>query len=67
MILRGKDIDHHRIEDDMMHKERVQYRPQIVPDISAKDSDVVKHLDILLLFQVYKGLNPNDTVFSKLL
>lgn len=42
MILRGKDIKHHDISDDMMLKEEITYRPQHSDARKAfKDKDVM--------------------------
>lgn len=42
MILRGKDIKHHNISDDMMLKEEITYRPQHSEARKAfKDKDVL--------------------------
>jgi len=45
MILRGKEIEHHNLVNDMMLKEKVSYRPQpgsYVP----KDPNVIPFLRI---------------------
>lgn len=43
IILRGKDIEHHNIVNDMMLKQEVKYRPQPGPDGIQKDPSV-RHL-----------------------
>ncbi|WOL00928.1 protein MICRORCHIDIA 7-like [Canna indica] len=41
MILRGKDIEHHNIVNDMMMKQEVTYRPQSIPERIPKDAEMV--------------------------
>ncbi|KAJ6845997.1 protein MICRORCHIDIA 4-like [Iris pallida] len=41
MILRGKEIEHHNIVNDMMLKEKVTYRPQAGPDGVSRDLNAV--------------------------
>ncbi|XP_074567187.1 protein MICRORCHIDIA 7-like [Curcuma longa] len=41
MILRGKDIEHHNIVNDMMMKQEVTYRPQSVSEGFPKDPNMV--------------------------
>lgn len=41
MILRGKEVEHHNLVNDMMLKERVQYRPQPGADGMPKDPNVI--------------------------
>ncbi|OAY68335.1 MORC family CW-type zinc finger protein 3 [Ananas comosus] len=40
MILRGKEVEHHNIVNDMMHKQEVTYRPQYA-DGHSKDPNMV--------------------------
>ncbi|XP_042496789.1 protein MICRORCHIDIA 4-like [Macadamia integrifolia] len=40
IILRGKDVEHHNIVNDMMLRQEVTYRPQLV-DGAPKDSNMV--------------------------
>lgn len=40
MILRGKEIEHHNIIDDMMMKTEVIYRPQTFAYGPSKDPNV---------------------------
>lgn len=40
MILRGKEVEHHNIVNDMMHKQEVTYRPQYA-DGHSKDPNVM--------------------------
>uniref|UniRef100_A0A7N1A084 Morc S5 domain-containing protein n=1 Tax=Kalanchoe fedtschenkoi TaxID=63787 RepID=A0A7N1A084_KALFE len=58
IILRGKDVEHHNIINDMMHPEEVTYRPQPSADGVPRDSnmcavvtigfvkDAVYHIDV---------------------
>ncbi|XP_042439778.1 protein MICRORCHIDIA 7-like isoform X2 [Zingiber officinale] len=41
MILRGKDIEHHNIVNDMMMKQEVTYRPQSVSAVFPKDPNMI--------------------------
>ncbi|XP_056686838.1 protein MICRORCHIDIA 7-like [Spinacia oleracea] len=38
MILRGKDVEHHNLVNDMMHRKQVSYRPIPITDGTVKDS-----------------------------
>lgn len=49
MILRGKDIEHHNIVNDMMLSQEVTYRPQPGADGVYKDT-VMLHNYVLLAF-----------------
>lgn len=40
MILRGKEIEHHNIVNDMMLKQEVTYKPQSVAEGVPKDPNV---------------------------
>ncbi|TYH96233.1 hypothetical protein ES332_A12G163900v1 [Gossypium tomentosum] len=46
MILRGKDIEHHNIVNDMMLTTRITYRPQIVSGKAPISSDMVATVTI---------------------
>ncbi|KAE8736369.1 amyloid beta A4 precursor protein-binding family B member 1-interacting protein-like [Hibiscus syriacus] len=46
MVLRGKDIEHHNIVDDMMLTTKIVYRPQIVPGKAPTSSDMVATVTI---------------------
>ncbi|CAH1418962.1 unnamed protein product [Lactuca virosa] len=41
MILRGKDVEHHNIVNDMMMITEVTYRPQPGADVVSKDTNIV--------------------------
>lgn len=41
IILRGKDVEHHNIVNDMMMTQEVTYRPQTGADGVPKDSNVM--------------------------
>ncbi|XP_068655887.1 protein MICRORCHIDIA 7-like [Aristolochia californica] len=41
IILRGKDVDHHNIVNDMIHIQEITYRPQSGVDGPPKDSNMV--------------------------
>ena len=41
MILRGKDVEHHNIVNDMMMITEVTYRPQPGADVVSKDTNVI--------------------------
>lgn len=41
MILRGKDVDHHNIVNDMMYSKEITYRPQGIPEEAPKDPNVL--------------------------
>ncbi|XP_068651605.1 protein MICRORCHIDIA 7-like [Aristolochia californica] len=41
IILRGKDVDHHNIANDMIHIQEITYRPQSGVDGPSKDSNMV--------------------------
>ncbi|KAJ4899534.1 hypothetical protein Rs2_13485 [Raphanus sativus] len=40
IILRGKDVEHHNIVNDMMQTEQITYRPQYGADSYVKDSNM---------------------------
>ncbi|CAA0826961.1 Histidine kinase-- DNA gyrase B-- and HSP90-like ATPase family protein [Striga hermonthica] len=40
IILRGKDVDHHNIIDDMMHTKELVYRPAAYADAAPKDPNM---------------------------
>lgn len=40
IILRGKDVEHHNLVDDMMNCEEITYRPQPIGDETSKDPNV---------------------------
>lgn len=40
IILRGKEVEHHDIVSDLMHKECHVYRPAAHPDMPSKDPNV---------------------------
>ncbi|CAM9002196.1 unnamed protein product [Rhodiola kirilowii] len=58
IILRGKDVEHHNILNDLMHTEEITYRPQPSADGVPKDSnmcavvtlgfvkDAIHHIDV---------------------
>ncbi|KAL4385553.1 hypothetical protein GQ457_15G003210 [Hibiscus cannabinus] len=46
MVLRGKDIEHHNIVNDMMLSTKIIYRPQIVPGKAPASSDMVATVTI---------------------
>ncbi|XVF44285.1 hypothetical protein PTKIN_Ptkin02bG0108100 [Pterospermum kingtungense] len=46
MILRGKDIEHHNIVNDMMLSTKITYRPQIVAGKASTSSDMVADVTI---------------------
>ncbi|KAL5543842.1 hypothetical protein UlMin_007626 [Ulmus minor] len=46
IILRGKDVDHHSIVNDMMKSEKVTYRPQPGVDGVPKDINMVAEVTI---------------------
>ncbi|XP_039069307.1 protein MICRORCHIDIA 4-like [Hibiscus syriacus] len=46
MVLRGKDIEHHNIIDDMMLTTKIVYRPQIVSGKAPTSSDMVATVTI---------------------
>ncbi|GMI99719.1 hypothetical protein like AT5G50780 [Hibiscus trionum] len=46
MVLRGKDIEHHNIVNDMMLTTKIVYRPQIVPGKAPISSDMVATVTI---------------------
>ncbi|KAL3655953.1 hypothetical protein CASFOL_000349 [Castilleja foliolosa] len=39
IILRGKDVEHHNIVDDMMHTREIVYKPAACPDVTSKHQD----------------------------
>nr|XP_016484671.1 PREDICTED: protein MICRORCHIDIA 7-like [Nicotiana tabacum] len=41
IILRGKDVEHHNLVNDMMLSEEITYRPQPVGDETSKDPNAV--------------------------
>ena len=41
IILRGKDIEHHNVVNDMMMTQEVTYRPQAGAEGVPKDSNVI--------------------------
>lgn len=41
MILRGRDVEHHNVVNDMMQTEHITYRPQYGVDGFVKDSNVM--------------------------
>ncbi|KAL0357726.1 UNVERIFIED_CONTAM: protein MICRORCHIDIA 7 [Sesamum calycinum] len=41
IILRGKDVDHHNIADDLIHTKELVYKPAASADAAAKDPNVV--------------------------
>lgn len=50
MIMRGKDVEHHNVVNDMMMSEEVTYRPQPGADGVPKNTDVIiARLNVLLL------------------
>ncbi|KAF3591883.1 hypothetical protein DY000_02027273 [Brassica cretica] len=40
IILRGKDVEHHNVVNDMMQTEQITYRPQYGADTYVKDSNM---------------------------
>ena len=52
IILRGKDVEHHNIVNDMMHSEMVKYRPQPGADGVPKDITVIRWEKVLIGFFV---------------
>lgn len=46
ITLRGKDVDHHNLVDDMMLSEMIPYRPQPVADGMPKDPNMVTNVTI---------------------
>ncbi|PON95717.1 Histidine kinase-like ATPase, C-terminal domain containing protein [Trema orientale] len=46
IILRGKDVEHHNIVNDMMFSEKVKYRPQPGADGISKDKNMVADVTI---------------------
>ena len=42
IILRGKDVEHHNIVNDMMLSQEVTYRPQPSADGVPKDTNVMQ-------------------------
>ena len=46
MILRGEDIEHHNLVNDMMLKDTVSYRPQPGADGLPKNPNVIPSLQI---------------------
>jgi hypothetical protein len=46
MILRGKDVEHHNIVNDMMMSQEVTYRPQPGADGVPKDSNMLASVTI---------------------
>lgn len=49
MILRGKDVEHHNIVNDMMMTKEVTYRPQPGADGVPRDSNVMFTSKLILL------------------
>ncbi|MCD7455970.1 hypothetical protein HAX54_030303 [Datura stramonium] len=41
IILRGKDVEHHNLVDDMMLSDEITYRPQPIGDDTSKDPNAV--------------------------
>ncbi|XP_072951406.1 protein MICRORCHIDIA 7-like isoform X2 [Typha angustifolia] len=66
MILRGKEIEHHNIVNDMMFKQEVTYKPQS-SDGSPKDPDVMMFLFVLFSLLQSKDLYCNTFLFYFLL
>lgn len=59
IILRGKDVEHHNIVNDMMLTKEVTYRPLHLPEGIPKDVNVMLSklslgISIIFCFQVYK-------------
>ena len=50
IILRGKDVEHHNIVNDMMMSQEVTYRPQPSGDGVPKDTNVTQKKKILILY-----------------
>lgn len=48
MILRGSDVEHHNVVNDMMQTEHITYRPQYGVDGFLKDSNVCSNNLIIL-------------------
>ncbi|KAF4377792.1 hypothetical protein CsatB_018366 [Cannabis sativa] len=46
IMLRGKDVDHHNIVNDMMFSEKIKYRPQPGPEGISKDVNMVADVTI---------------------
>jgi hypothetical protein len=44
IILRGKDVEHHNIVNDMMLSQEITYRPQPGADSVPKDTNVIQNL-----------------------
>lgn len=53
IILRGKDVEHHNIVNDMMMSQEITYRPQIVGDGIPKDSHVRHEIIFCKEFSAY--------------
>lgn len=41
IILRGKDVEHHNLVNDMMMAQEITYRPQTTADAVPKDLNVI--------------------------
>ena len=52
MILHGKDVEHHNIENDMMMSQEVTYRPHPSGDGVPKDTNVTHKIIILIQYSV---------------
>ncbi|KAK4380407.1 hypothetical protein RND71_002269 [Anisodus tanguticus] len=46
IILRGKDIEHHNLVNDMMLSEEIMYRPQPIGDQTSQDPNAVAQVTI---------------------
>jgi len=50
MVLRGEEIEHHNIVNDMMLKQDVSYRPQPGPDGFPKEPSVIYFCILYFLY-----------------
>lgn len=46
IIIRGKDVEHHNLVNDMMYSETITYRPQGIPEETPKDPNMFALLKI---------------------
>lgn len=53
IILRGQEVQHHNLTDDLMFTQELTYRPQSGAEHVTKEADVRGYLFSLLAYPVY--------------